>query len=361
MSSRFEQKPFARRVRPCLTALLCVGLNAVSARAQTEDIRIEYRALPGCPSAEEFNSEVFKRTSSARLVGSGAEVRTFVVEIEQRRGSLTGSLRVREGRTETVAREVQGDGCSEVASALALATALAIDPNASFDAPRSQPDGAPPTNTGAASASGESNTKPSVNPLPVLPREPDRLDPGAQRSSAGERRGFYLSLGPSLLTGVTPRVSVGGSLSAEHDAHASGWLSSLGVELTVLRGLESESAGAHAAFQFVHARPTLCSFRLGPADGFSVSPCVAAELGVLSGWGSDIPREESHTKLWASADALLKLRLARPSSWLVELQAGAVFPLTRYDFVFLDPKTPVHSVPPVAFAAGLRIGVPLGG
>jgi hypothetical protein len=42
--------------------------------------------------------------------------------------------------------------------------------------------------------------------------------------------------------------------------------------------------------------------------------------------------------------------------WFVDLDGSLVLPITRYVFVFRDPDTPVHTVPPIAGAGSARVG-----
>lgn len=320
-----------------------------------------------------------KRTQSARLSDGDARVRTFIVEIEQRRGVLTGSLRVREGRTETVAREVQGDRCADVASTLALATALAIDPHAST-APTDAGSAANGTSGngsggegGAATATngtqransgdaGGANAKnrgqKSDGTTTRAPEDSFDFDPSVMRTPGDHHVAF--ELGPSLLAGVTPQVAFGGSISAQwSNSRAGALLSGYGADLTLLRAPTSETAGASATFQLLYARPVACSIQLGHYDGVSLSPCLGVDLGLISGWGSNLPHEESHTKLWAALELFARLRIGGKNDWSIEAQAGPTLPLTRYDFVFQQPQTEVHTVPHVAFVAGVRVGMPL--
>lgn len=325
-----------------------------------------------------------KRTQSARLSDSDARVRTFIVEIEQRRGAITGSLRVREGRTETVAREVQGERCADVAATLALATALAIDPHASIaptnpsgsansgtgnggngTGPESGPDtaadGTPRANSdlgGATNANDKKGERDKGTPPTRAPEDSFDFDPSVMRTPGDRHVAF--ELGPSLLVGVTPQVALGGSISAQwSNSRAGAWLSGYGADLTLLRAPTSETAGASATFQLLYARPVACGIQLGHYDGLSLSPCFGVDLGLISGWGSNLPHEESHTKLWAALELFARVRIGGKNDWSIEAQAGPTVPLTRYDFVFQDPDTQVHTVPHVAFVAGLRVGMPL--
>ncbi|MFO7179856.1 MAG: hypothetical protein DIU78_014245, partial [Pseudomonadota bacterium] len=81
--------------------------------------------------------EVFARTTSARLATDDEPARSFLVELRRRGRSITGTLTIRETDGATMARRITGAQCSDVASVLALATALAIDPHAEL-APRTE-------------------------------------------------------------------------------------------------------------------------------------------------------------------------------------------------------------------------------
>lgn len=393
------QSSCARRLSRVGFFAVC-GLYVAQASAQTEAIRIEYRAAPGCPSAEEFTAEVMKRTASARLAESDARVRTFIVEIEARRAGLTGSLRVREARSETVAREVQGARCVDVASTLALATSLAIDPRSSAPSTSPAVNGAAGESVGnrgkgndasssdgvatdvarasapagagneesdensrsGRSASAPAETSPSDGPRARHEDGPPRDSLGAGPDEMRQRGGarIVLGLGPSLMAGVTPPAALGVSISATwSNRRAGAWLSSYGADVTWLRAPGSETAGATATFQLLYARPAICAIRLGGDDGISLSPCLGAELGMISGWGSNLPLEERHTKLWAALELFARVRIGVKNDWSLEAQAGPSLPLTRYEFLFRSPDTEVHTVSRVALAAGVRVGLPL--
>lgn len=326
---------------PLVVGVLCFARLAAAAEG-TEPIRIEYRAEAGCPSADEFNGQVFRRTASARLATGSELARTFVVSIERRGNSLVGSLVVRQADGTTESREVAGPECREVAKVLALATALAIDPEASL-APNPEPLKPPPT--------------PEPKPPSKPEKEPEPQEPVPEPSEPSGDKPWIAALGPALEGGIAPRPAYGGFVGAGFRAPSgTGALSAAGIDVTYLRAPTHPVGTARTTFEFVYARPELCTFALRWYRDSGVAPCLSGELGAVTGRGSDIAYAEKGTRLWASVGLGLNLHQALGTSWFLEADGGVVLPVTRYRFVFHDPTTHVYSVPAVAVNALLRIG-----
>jgi hypothetical protein len=330
-----------------LAAGIVVGPRPARAGDATEPIRIEYHAEAGCPSADEFNAQVFRRTSSARLATGGDTARTFIVGIERRPTGLTGSLVIRQADGTTESREVAGPECGEVATVLALATALAIDPQASLAA---EPVDMPPL-----------TSEPRPPPLAKPANEPGTVEGTSlpPLPEGGAPAPWILALGPSLEAAVAPRVAFGGTVELAWRAPDPGAVSSAGVELTYLATPRYRSGTTAATFSYLYARPSLCSVALRWQASSGVAPCLGAELGAVTGSGIDVPHESTRTRLWATVDIGLRLFQTLGSQWFLELEGGVVLPLTLYRFVFLDPNTPVYSVPSAASMASLRVGARL--
>jgi len=325
---------------------LCVARAALGAGA-TEPIRIEYHAELGCPSADDFNAQVFRRTTSARLATNDDFARTFVVTIGRRGASLVGSLVVRQADGTTESREVAGPDCGEVATVLALATALAIDPQASV-----APAPAPP---------------PSAEPEPPRPVEPPHTEVVPEPAEPSEpsapeaRAPWVLVFGPTVEGGVTPRVAYGGSVGfGWRGGDADDPVSALGVELTLLRPPKHEVvANADSSFQLFYAQPTLCSVVLAWQGVSGIAPCLSGEFGVVTGWGSNLPHATTRSRLWAAFDLGLRLHQALGAVWFVEGDVSAVLPVTRYTYVFREPDTEIFKVPSAAVNGGVRLGARL--
>jgi hypothetical protein len=114
------------RVRaPCLAlALLTPGL------AKATEFNLNYQAPEGCPPRERMLQEILARTDTARLVALRTNYMFTANLVATDNGSFLGDLTIepKEGRPSI--RTVDGPSCEEVVSALALITALTLDPNA---------------------------------------------------------------------------------------------------------------------------------------------------------------------------------------------------------------------------------------
>lgn len=330
---------------------LAVAAGALSPRAAlaagaTEPIRIEYHAETGCPSAEEFNAQVFRRTSSARLATGGDTARTFIVGIERRANGLTGSLVIRQADGTSESREVVGPDCGEVATVLALATALAIDPQASLttlDTPATTTENPPPPLERPGSKPGT----PGESTAQAPPEPDDTAAP------------WLVALGPTLEAAVAPRIAYGGTVELAWHAPAGGALSAAGLELTYLGTPTHHTGTTSSTFSYVFARPSLCSIALRWQAQSGIAPCLGSELGAVTGSGTGVPYGSTRTRIWSTVDLGLRLFQTLGQQWFFELEGSLVLPITRYQFVFVDPNTPVYSVPSAASAASLRLGARL--
>ena len=326
---------------PLVVGALCFA-RLVAAAEATEPIRIEYQAEPGCPSADEFSGQVFRRTASARLARTAELARTFVVSIERRGNGLVGSLVVRQADGTTESREVAGPECGEVAKVLALATALAIDPEASL-APNPEPSAPPP------------------EPPPKSEPEPSEATPApSETREDASAKAWIVSLGAAIEGAITPVPAYGGSVGVGWRApHGRGALSAAGVDVTYLRAPTHAVDTAAASFQFLYARPALCAVALKWHLESGVAPCLSAELGAVTGAGSSIAHASTRSRFWATVDPTLELHQALGAGFFLEAALGAVLPITRYEYVFRNPTTHVYTVPVVAVIGAVRLGVRL--
>ena len=337
-------------VRASATALVFGSVTLSGpARADTEPIRIDYRAagaspLPrnsvgGVPAhghAPSPGSGPARRSSRYRAVSVG--VRGLVI-------------RETDGATSR-ARTDWLLGCYGAP----LSTALAIDPTAS------------PIRSNGAST--ESSPGPSGVRLFVRARGHALAQVEAGDAKEGEdfdsdNAGlaitafpwqWHVAVGPSLALGIAPQPALGAAVAWERGTFAGAApISAFGVELAYLRGLPERVSGASSSFDFFLARPRMCvlAFVLGSAR---LSPCAVFELGAVSGHGSDLPRAESHTRFWAAAQVAARLTVPMDAHWFFDADAALVFPLTRYQFVFRQPDTLVYPVPVVAGAFGVKLG-----
>jgi hypothetical protein len=334
------------RATPWALLVACSTLAAVlpdRAFAAEERIDIDYSAPSGCPSADDFIAQVLERTDSAELASEDELVRTFVVEIVRVGTEVSGSLVIREpDGSSSQSRSLRGAHCSEVAMALALATALAIDPNASFAPRRDEPPEDAPA-------------EPSPAPLVAPASSYDIVDPPDPWEPPGGDAAMDVMVGPAVHLGLGPEPALGGVLLLEGRSTTS-ILGSGGVELMFATIPMVRVSGAAASFDIMLARPHLCLFPVPARGRLRLLSCVGAEVGAVRARGSDLPRTADETRLWAAGSLGPRLLwdLGRP--WSMDLHAIAAVPFKRYAFGFDNPNTDFHEAGPVVLAAALRFG-----
>lgn len=368
------------RVVPLLVALVqLLGCEGV-ARADIEPIRIEYKAPTGCPSASQFQRQVFARTTAARLAGPNETARAFSVELERKGARVVGSLTVYEPDGVSNARTFAGSQCRQVALVLALATALAIDPRAELT-PHEEPgiepgaepgeepglgdepgdpirDGASPSEVSSGSGSGPPASKPVVNDGGTSgPIDPEVIDPPDLRlpPEPPPRHAFGVALGPRVAAGTTPRVAFGPALQLT--AYTRGVVSSLGVELAWLGTQTEHISGAGADFTFLLARPQFCMSNTALSARVGLRPCFSGEFGSVTGMGSALPRETTAQRFWAALEVVMRMDIELSDPWFLGLDAGVAVPLSRYRFVFETPVTSIYDVAPITPVAALTLGL----
>jgi hypothetical protein len=119
-----------RRIRAIALLLLTAAGFPTRASAEPEHIRIQFSAPPRCPDGTAFMRALRRRTGRFQLFSGTEQTRVFVVTITRTDASVSGRLEIQGPGTETSLRNVSGSSCDEVMAALALMTALAIDPSA---------------------------------------------------------------------------------------------------------------------------------------------------------------------------------------------------------------------------------------
>jgi len=342
-----------------LVGVLAAGI----ARAQTESIHLDYRADEGCPGAAWFFAQVEERTARARLASVNEPGRTFVVTLARGRSGTVGRLAVQEAQRVTMAREVTGEQCRDVASALALATALAIDPLAAIAPAGERGRAAGGTEPSPDPAHAKSASERAAQSNPAASRPPAVPHPAVQDRSAeapAPPRAWAWRAGASvaLATGLAPRLSLGAAGFVERETqYAAAIVSAVRISAFGLQAQDHAVESAFASFRFFFLRPELCSVRLRIGAALAAVPCIAVDLGMVSAGGSNIESPRSDERFWAAAAVEGRLRYAVSSTWFVQADLGLVFPFTRHRYYFRDPDTPIHAVPPLVATGTAGLGV----
>jgi len=370
-------RPRAASLVVALTVLTLVRLGM----ADQEPVLLTYDALDGCPARAEFVRQVEGRTPRAGWVTEAPGARRFVVVIAGSLAQPRGALTVLSDEG-AATRVVQGETCEEVVAALALITAVAIDPQAKLVVPEPVP--APPTPApvpaepppGADPSAGTPAPGPtgplpapvwpppaSAEPPPVEPEPPPgppwpSSGPGPDRDVPGPQpRGWRwtLGLGAAAASGLdTLGLQVPVFLDLER-AESAFWSPAFRATVVVTPTQEVGHARGVADFRRYAGALSGCPLRWQLHPTLGLRPCLAVEAGALLARGKVDQGLESTTG-WVAI--LLPARLQwSPSTWaLLEVQGAFGVPLVQPRFYF-EPDTTVVTYDPVLGTIGGNVGV----
>ncbi len=336
-------------------AFLAVLALAGPARADEEPIDLSYHAYEGCPSERQYLEQVVGRAAKTELASERARGRKFIVTVTTQRKDTLGKLEIVSGGA-TASREVKGLNCGEVVSALALFTALAIDPNASAMPVAHEESAAP-------SASSAPPPAPAAA-APAAPKPTDADD--AIRESSAIRRdatqpGAKLLLGARGVAeggfaggSAVPSASLGGALFVH------GSTSGLGSYRLSGAYFATNTVSA-ASFRLWTGRLDGCPVEIRLTRGIALEPCLALEVGRVEATSKETAELTSSTahRWWVAGDLLGRLRFAPFSTLFAEIEAGPSVPFSRYVFLLgteADTLGQVHKVPAVGWVVGLGFG-----
>jgi hypothetical protein len=321
-----------------LAASVVLGV-AVPVHAAAEAVHFVYEAAPSCPSEREFVAAVLARTQKVALVDASQAERIFALKInslrDTRRGAgvsagFSGLLAIHRGE-DTTTREVKGATCAAVSSALALVTALAIDPDSLRLAPA--PAAAPPP--------------PAAAPLPV----PEHLESGvAWQWRVGGRFELGQFVAPRVPLGVGAFLELGRA----DDRHSilGLWALRIGPHYAATGSIDRAAGPAH--FNWAALRLEGCVLRLRLAPPASLDACAAFDVGGLRGSG-EVSQAKNPTTPWFSVAPVLRLPCFLSGGWFLEAEVALILPLRRETFVF-EPRDLFYQVAPAGPAAAFGLG-----
>jgi len=331
-----------------LVGTVILGLVRVAA-ADPEGVRIDYAASAGCPDATAFLRSLRERTTRFRAAEADEQVRRFLVRVRAVGSAFSGRLEIGSPDGRTVVRNVDATMCSEVSSALALITALTIDPNALTSSPKGA--GKSQSELPPGPAAGPDRQRPSLSAAAVAALPPSAVAEASRpwRWSAG------LSGHTTFL--VSPSSGYGGDVFVEAEAPDS---SRLGPAVRMGIFLNQSDVelptGGGARFRWALSEVDGCPVRLG-GTRLALHPCLVFRLGVIHGEGQRISHPKQTVSLWSDVGPMLRLRLAVTSRLLLEAQGGIMLPLHRptFDIVDMGSSTTAYSVPHLGGSAGIGV------
>ena len=309
---------------------LAAGLRA----ARADDplpVRVDYEEHPGCPSAEAFTQEVLGRVARARPAASGERARTLVVRVRPAAGGLEASLAIRELDGTVAERNVRGETCADLITALAVIASVALEPLGSGEAPDAAP--APAASSAA----------------PVV--ESDAAPPPPHARSV-----FAAGLGVAVNGGAAPVALPGLLAFVELTSERDGIFepaARLRFGRTVIGGATENGPGAR--FSLTTAGADLCPVSL--RNGMlRAAPCVRLEVGALNARGSSVEPVHSEARPWFVLGPAARLRLDLVGPLFAEVE-GALLAVVVRDRFLVDSSMLVYRPPSVAGAAGFALGL----
>jgi hypothetical protein len=370
----------------CALAVLGLASGVAAQAPESEPVHITYGAVAACPGRDAFIAQVQARTSRARVAADGELGRTIAVSVQPTGRGFFGTLVVTTPAGETSTRDVSAESCDEVVEALALITALTIDPEANTrplrevaappsaapiqpetaqpaapqPAPAPPPPQTPPAAPAAAPVTPAEQTAPGVAPLPAA--LPDEAGP-----EASETRLVAGAQGEVLVDSIAPHWVLAPRIFVEVGSTAAALLSPKGGLSVAGTSTDVETQVGDARLLWLAARAEGCPLNLTGDETVGLRPCVTFEGGILRGVGRSKPGgpvledPSSATMTWLAAGMLLRLQVAL-AQWIeLRADAGLAATLLQPSFVFSrdDEDVVIHEVPAWAPHFGLGVGLPL--
>ena len=301
---------------------------AAAAPNEPAPFELSYRAPAECPDEATFRADLAKHLRDTSRA-AGTRVQLTIAEHD---AGYHGVLVALDSSGHQGTRRIEGKTCAEVAQALAFLARMVIELGGLVDSEMPPPP-APPVPPAKL-------VVPNVPP-PAARKPPSRVGV-AVVLLGGARGGFAPGLRPTGELGVDVRAS---------PARWSPW-----VRLAGFAGKsELGSLGGSASLRFFGGRLELCPLRLGYTS-LTVHACAGGELAAVDARGHIAIEPKSVTKLWASAEATLRLQWFATRSFFAELGGGPVLPIVRTRYYF-EPDRTLYIVPDVTARLALGCGL----
>ena len=305
-----------------------------TAPARAAELRLEQPAP--CVSVDELSFRVSRALGQPMERAPGP---AFAVQVRQDARSFHARLEISAaGSNPSGLRQLDATSCEELNDALALAIAIALGSSA----------------TPAVAPAAE---EPATAAAPALPAQPEPpSDASVASPSSAAHAPLHAALAAALIadTGSLPSAGFG----AEIGARIGGSLLELQARALLLpsreASIDSSDPSAPGAELNLLAGALLGCVPLshGVVD---LAACAGAELGQLSGRGTNVATSHERRSLWSAARLELTARKPLPGVPIaLELGFTAAAPLLRDDFILKDIGT-VHRPANVIGRAGLGL------
>jgi hypothetical protein len=285
-----------------------------------------------------FGRQLLMRTRLLRPAQGEEPALLFAVEITDAADGVHGRLTIREPDGRATERELTGEDCHDVVSALALVAAIQIDPNASTGSLPLGPPGMSPA------------------PLATPPTSPASQE--GTRAPMARRRGWSVSLGAgaSLQTAVAPEPILGLVLKSGIYAPPTDLSDpALYLSLYVARTPTLRRKGGDAELVWAFARLAACPFRWPSRTPAGLRPCLSLSGGALRGQGSNTREAAGRMAPWFAVGGLVAWELLLGRA-VLGAEGGFDVPLYTARF-FFEPNETAFRVRLIGLAADIHLGV----
>ncbi len=325
---------------------------------ETEAIRISYVATRSCPSRSEFVSEIRARTKHVQVSTSEA-VRHFDINLEAAEEGFAGVLRITDAGQTPAVRKIDGETCQSVAVALAIAAALAADPQADTT-PEAAALGDPAADgSSAPTQATDSRTQDEPKPSDATPTPPSSpiITPPPPPEPPSSSNVFSVGVAMAATWGPAPKVLLAPAPFAALEFEASGpWQLALRLQPMLAQTGTIGPQFEAATFRLMAVRAEGCPLVFELAEALVLRPCLAVDAGAVRAEGKDIARPRTETRPWASLGARGRLVWLLGSRIFLDAAAGAQLALTRDEYVFRNPRNHLYQPAVLSPTAEISLG-----
>jgi hypothetical protein len=346
----------------CSVAAAVIGVagGPESASAATQPVRLVW--VRGTNAESCSDGPTIANAVSARLgesVFSDAAQMTIEGFIERDAGRWTARIFVRTASGNLVgSREMSSDaaGCAPIESAVTLAIALAIDPDAALRSPGPPPTGRtppsptllPPAAASCPPCPAASGPAPTPCPAPPLcPVATPRAGDDVRRPATSSTVTLRGVLAGGLLPSASPGVEVAGRLPV--------W-GALQVAAGAILLPEVRTAEADLGFGLTAVWAGACADAWSGRWG-AASLCAAAMLGAIHAVVYVLEPTTPGQQLWGGASVTPAIRVRIAGPLVAEAGGELVVPATRQQFTVGGRTGAAFQEPPVAGVGFLGLGL----
>jgi hypothetical protein len=326
---------------------VCAWASAAPEHARVTLTYERQEAAASCPDEATFRDLVAARLGYDPFVTAGALALT--VDFRRRGNEVIGRLNLigenHEKRGERTLR-AGADDCFELATSMALITAVAVDPDAARAKAQSETSTTTPETSPARAPPKVESKRVEQRPTPVHAPQPpltvvDQFE-----------RGVRVELGAVLPVGIVPAPRGGVRAGAAADIGA--W--SIGAEGAFLFSSSRDSAYGEISAYVLSASLVPCAHPVA-SESWLLSFCAVGSVGALRSTAARVTRAEAATDLFATAGPRVAAVVMLSRAFGLGAHAEMPVTLSRVHLHIDDggQRREVWAQSPVGFLGGLSL------